>query len=1063
MKHFHTLSRLLFIVLFAIAPGLLQAQPLSGTYTIGGTSPNYTTLSAAITALNTFGVNGPVVFNIRDGNYSGTSWIGQINNVSGASASNTITFQSQNGSSAVCTLSASGTSSANYIFMLNNAKYIKIKNLTLSNTGSSYGTDIMFAGAASYNLVEGCVLTGNTSSSTSTNKSRVYGTSLSSAVNDTFRNNTIDRGSYGIYFRGNSSISATYGHVFDGNTFDENHYYSLYAYYLGDPEFTNNKINRTGSGTYYGVLFYYTRDNILVDNNEFEIDKSGTTYGLQVEYSNYSSNNSSARAWCTNNKINVKSTTSSTYPIDSRYWRYGYIANNEITLNSSSTSGNIYNYVLYYGYNSKAYNNTVTVNKAGGYVRNYFSYYGSTDTSEANTVNVTGNCYIYNYMTYNTQNYYVVDNDISLKNSSRTIYGTYVYGYSGIFARNKIYNESGTGTVYGLYIDYANGAKIFNNTITTKTNSTNYGIRAYYVYPTTRLFNNTVYTEGSSSNRYNLYLYNSSSSYGLKAYNNIFYLPGGSNGYNCYLRSATNVENDYNLYYKSSGDMFLTPSQNESTLHAWRSASGLDINSLAYDVPFVDAANGDYSIDASSADAWAVNGRGVHDTLRSDDIVGVSCPRFVEDGVPDLGAYEVVPTSTPPNAVAVPANPVANSTQVFTFGQDTVATIDWGATVPTTYTVRQYTGLQVNPVPAGLARMYFYVAGTPSSWAHAHTANIRYKDPWIGDIPGEGEAVLARSSNGGAWEGYNYNNAATDELNNILSTTMLLDSVGSYTGVQNGRIGIRCVIEPTGLKVSNITAFSADLDWDAIFNPLGYQVVVKANATPPTPAEWAAAPFPATNSIAAAGLTEDTKYYVFLRNVCGLKDTSAYTLDSFVTLITCHAPVITVTDIVSDRAVVSWDTVKTAVKYEYALTTSSTPPPAGTVVYKTQQLVPFLDAKKTYYAHVRANCNSIYDKSEWSTAEFSTAGVNVNSINGSNDNSLVLYPNPAGDYLHIKIGGSSQSGTIDIVNVTGAVLINAEVSSASNTIDVSALPTGVYMLTYTAADGESYKVKFTKI
>lgn len=1062
MKHFHFLSGLLAVFLFAVSTGTVQAQPLNGTYTIGGTSPSYTTLSAAITALNTFGVNGPVVFNIRDGNYSGTSWRGQINNVNGASATNTITFRSQNGSSAACTLSASGSSSANYIFMLNNAKYIKIKNLTLNNTGSSYGTDIMFAGAASYNLVEGCVLTGHTGNTTSTNKSRVYGTSMASAVNDTFRNNTIDRGSYGIYFRGNSSISATYGHVFDGNTFKENYYYSVYAYYLGDPEFTDNMIYRTGSGTYYGVLFYYSRDNILIDNNEFDIDKSGTTYGLQVEYSNYSSNNSSARAWCTNNKINVKSTTSSTYPIESRYWRYGYIANNEITLNSSSTSGNIYNYILYYGYNSKAYNNTITVDKAGGYVRNYFSYYGSTDTSEGNTVNVTGNCYIYNYMAYNTQNYYIIDNEINLNNTSRTIYGTYVYGYSGVFTRNRIHHESSTGTVYGLYMDYANGAEVFNNTITTKTNSTNYGIRAYYVYPTTRFFNNTVYTIGTSSSKYNLYLYNSSSSYGIKSYNNIYYMDGGSNGYNCYFRSATNVDNDYNLYYKSAGNMFTMSSQNYTDLHSWRDASGIDRNSLTYTVPFNDAANLDYSINPTSPAAWAVNGRAMHDTVRSDDINGVSCPRFVEDGVPDIGAYEVTPTSTPPDAIATPANPVANGTQVFTFGQDTVATIEWGNSVPTTYTMKQYTGLKANPVPVGLSRMFFYVDGSPSSWLHEHTANIRYKDPWIGDIPGESEAVLARSSNGGAWEGYNYNNAATDDINNILSTTGTLDSIGSYTGVQNGRIGIRCVVEPTGLTISNITAFNADVDWDAIFNPLGYQVVVKSSATPPTAAEWANAPFPATNSISAGGLTEDTKYYVFLRNVCGLKDTSAYIVDSFVTLITCHAPTVTVSDIISDRAVVSWDTVKTAVKYEYALTTSPTPPSAGTDIYKTSQLVPFLDAEKTYYAHVRAVCNSIYEKSDWSTTEFSTAGVGVASFAGG-DNTISVYPNPASNTLHIKVQSAMKDAVVEITDVTGSKLITTEVSTANEAIDVSSLPSGIYLLTYKTESGTSVNVKFSKM
>src|SRR5690606_17158190 len=234
-------------------------------------------------------------------------------------------------------------------------------------------------------------------------------------------------------------------------------------------------------------------------------------------------------------------------------------------------------------------------------------------------------------------------------------------------------------------------------------------------------------------------------------------------------------------------------------------------------------------------------------------------------GVPDLGAYEVAPTSTPPNADATPANPVANSTQVFTFGQDTVATIEWGSSVPSSYTVRQYTGVQAAPMPPGTGRMYFYVAGTPSSWIHGHKPNIYYKDPWAGNIPGgENDAVAARSSNNGAWEGYNYSNSQIDKARNIVKPSHTLDSVGSYTAVQNGRIGIRCVENPKGISVTNITATDADIDWQPVFNPIGYQVLIKKNSKYPTNGEWATANFPTTNSLAAGGLDEDTKYYLFI-------------------------------------------------------------------------------------------------------------------------------------------------------------------------------------------------------
>lgn len=472
---------------------------------------------------------------------------------------------------------------------------------------------------------------------------------------------------------------------------------------------------------------------------------------------------------------------------------------------------------------------------------------------------------------------------------------------------------------------------------------------------------------------------------------------------NCFS-SATTVgyTADYNIYDLPGGNLF-SGVYNGSSLQAWRTASKNDMNSLVYTIPFVNPATRDFHINQASPAAWAVNGRAEHDTVIKTGYAGTPRPLFVADGVPDLGAFEVTPTSTPPNADATPASPVANSPQVFTFGQDTVGVINWGPTVPAGYAMRQYTGVQAASMPVGVGRMYFYVAGTPSAWTHAHQPRIYYKEPWVGDIPGgDADAVIARSGNSGAWEGYNYINAATDTANNILMSVSVLDSIGSYTGVQNGRIGIRCVEDPKGIVITNVTATEADINWLPVFNPIGYQVVIKTLREAPSTSEWGSSSFPTTNSLAASGLIEDTKYYVYVRSVCGVKDTSGYTLDSFTTLITCHDPVITVTGVTDSRAIISWTAIKTAAKYEYFLTKSDNPPAFGTDISKNSVLAPFLDAGTTYYVHVRAHCSSIYPNSNWVSAQFSTgwpAGVNdVVSENG-----LAVYPNPAHDELTVQM------------------------------------------------------------
>lgn len=82
-KHFCAL-------LLTTAPFALLAQ-LSGNYTINPVGGNYTTVGAAVTALNTVGVSGPVTFSIAPGTYAEKLVFGTI---PGVSATNTVLFKS---------------------------------------------------------------------------------------------------------------------------------------------------------------------------------------------------------------------------------------------------------------------------------------------------------------------------------------------------------------------------------------------------------------------------------------------------------------------------------------------------------------------------------------------------------------------------------------------------------------------------------------------------------------------------------------------------------------------------------------------------------------------------------------------------------------------------------------------------------------------------------------------------------------------------------------------------------------------------------------------------------
>src|SRR6056300_1309111 len=103
---------------------------LSGTYTIdpnGTGTNNYTSFTSAISALSTSGVNGAVTFNVKQGTYSEQV---TIPSVTGASATNSITFQADPTNTAAATVTYSPTGTAdNWTIRLNGCSNITIKGL----------------------------------------------------------------------------------------------------------------------------------------------------------------------------------------------------------------------------------------------------------------------------------------------------------------------------------------------------------------------------------------------------------------------------------------------------------------------------------------------------------------------------------------------------------------------------------------------------------------------------------------------------------------------------------------------------------------------------------------------------------------------------------------------------------------------------------------------------------------------------------------------------------------------------------------------------------------------
>ncbi len=790
------------------------AQPLSGTYTIGGTTPSYASLSAAITALNNNGVSGPVIFNIRSGSYSGSTWVGTINTIAGASSTNTVTFQPESGVGTV-TISTTGSSTSNnFIFKLDNANYVTIKDLTLSNTGTTYGTDVQFAGSASYNTVDNCTLTGNTSTSTSMYKSRVFASGNTGGYN-TVSNNTFPAGcSWGVYYSSNSSSRPT-NNVISGNTMVP-YYGSVYAYYNNDIKIRNNTITKTNSGGFMGIYMYDCDSAVeITGNSQIVSSVSSTYYGI---YKYYCDGRPGRNQKVGNNTITA-TTSSTAYPTYFYFDTYDSVYNNNFTTTASST---IYTY-FYYPNDLTIRNNNFTATTTTSstcypiYIYGYYSgtQYGNNITFDNNTVTGTGGGSVQN-MFYYCSDYKWTNNTLrAVSTGSGTVYGMYDYStnifYNGEVSGNKIFAKSNTGTTYGLSTSYHVGdIKIFNNAVAAQTSGTCYAFYCYYNYGGGYdIYNNTFHSLGTGSTNYGAYTYISLAGCYLNMHNNVVSKVNAGSTPLVYMYTPTYMTADYNNWYTPSGDIFRSvtgPGGSYTSISAWRAATGLDKNSLSFAPAFVSAATGDLTPDASNSNCWSMHGRGIHMPGNDKDINGN--PRHVipSTGVPDLGAYEFTPNTgvTPPLCAVTPAAPVAGGTQVYTFGGDTVATITWdaAATVPATSPdCRQYSGV----VPPGLSsinatNMYFYT-DISSGTSADYEANIYYKDPWIGTIASDLVLHLAKKDGANPWVGYPITISGVNAVRNFIYSpaSPKLNTYGLYTGIDvANNAGTDAIVTPSG-------------------------------------------------------------------------------------------------------------------------------------------------------------------------------------------------------------------------------------------------------------------------
>ena len=111
--------------------------------------------------------------------------------------------------------------------------------------------------------------------------------------------------------------------------------------------------------------------------------------------------------------------------------------------------------------------------------------------------------------------------------------------------------------------------------------------------------------------------------------------------------------------------------------------------------------------------------------------------------------------------------------------------------------------------------------------------------------------------------------------------------------------------------------------------------------------------------------------------------------------------------------------------------------PVADVTYNVKNL----NANTKYYYQiiVAGNINS-KEKIVWATTL-----DNVSSIKNINNNKFKIYPNPAKNQLYID-GEQETINKIQIMDITGRVILNKETHSTKQTINISKLQNGVYLI-----------------
>jgi len=362
---------------------------LHGDYTIGGTNPDFPTITAAKEALNYCGLGGPAVFHLRPGTYSGLDF---TENFIGQSSTNTITFQGDDVNSVIIVNDNvdNGANVFGAVTLVNVNDFI-FKNLTLQGNNASVSRGVVVRGNGSRNIrFDGCIINANNTNTTDFNSCAVVRPTAVTAIPDTitFHNCTLNGGNAGIYYVGANNkrnyivvdgcnITSCYRGIclnYSNGVLSNNHikqvpssnpqnFAAIHVSYPTGIDITGNTIDSITRPEYAIYLTNATLQDFFIRNNHIKVGNS--TAGIYVNTSNSTHNaQTNMDGYIANNEvIFYPVAANNSYAIQLNNSNGLYVVNNSVLVKSDAPYSNTAALYISNGNNNTYIYNNILMNK----------------------------------------------------------------------------------------------------------------------------------------------------------------------------------------------------------------------------------------------------------------------------------------------------------------------------------------------------------------------------------------------------------------------------------------------------------------------------------------------------------------------------------------------------------------------------------------------------------------------------------------------------------------------------------------------------------------------------